>query len=240
MTRRIFFLHNPKAGGSSLREVLRTISGGTIAPVFDNGPNIHQVERSGYGKFANYDYYAGHYGFDEYQRLALRHLLVTNFRDPVARVYSIYRYWRHNISLEGLVGSHPDDIAIVALAHTLSFSEFIRARETQLYISNFHFRQLYSSGWEWSTINWRAKWTVKRRIARMPWFYIAETQQASAQLMERCFRIPIQIPRENQSLGTPDPISPDDIEHLTRLNTLDYDIYAFALGLQETRLRSAA
>lgn len=239
--RKIFFLHNPKGGGTSLRTVFKELIGnGTVAPVFSNAPNAHRSELD-LLRYRGFDFYAGHYGYDAYRRLRSHHLLFTNFRDPVTRVFSIYRYWRNNITLDQLTEAHPSDKQIVELAHQLPFSEFVRAdnRDLKLYISNFHFRQLHSSGWEQRPLGRRAEWQVKRRVAKMPWFYIAETPQASTLLLQQI--LPelgsIRIPRENQSYASAEEIDGADVEYLTRLNLLDYDLYAYALKTQERRLR---
>src|SRR3546814_11621724 len=60
---RIFFLHNPKAGGSSLRSVFAALNNtGSIAPVFGNAPADYQSNREFVNNYRGYDLYAGHYG----------------------------------------------------------------------------------------------------------------------------------------------------------------------------------
>lgn len=239
--RQIFFLHNPKAGGTSLRTAFKELIGdGTVAPVFSNAPNAHRSELD-LVRYRGFDLYAGHYGYDAYLKLKAEHLLFTNFRDPITRVFSIYRYWRNNITLDQLTEAHPSDVRIVELAHSLPFSKFVRAdnEDLKLYISNFHFRQLHGSGWEQSRLTRRAEWQVKRRVAKMPWFYIAETPEASTSLLHRL--MPdlgnIRIPRENESYAGAEQIDISDVEYLTRLNVFDYAIYAYALKTQEWRLK---
>lgn len=113
---RIFFLHNPKAGGSSLRSVLSALSpGGFPAPVFGNAPNDHRDGKANVSQFRGFDIYAGHYGYDVYRELADGHLLFTNFRDPVQRIHSMYRYWRNNVALESISALHPGDIEVSTL-----------------------------------------------------------------------------------------------------------------------------
>jgi hypothetical protein len=240
----IFFLHNPKAGGSSLRRVLSELSGPqNVAPVFSNAPNDHRINAQTIISHRGYDLYAGHYGYEIYRALSDGHVLVTNFRDPVQRIYSIYRYWRHNVSMEDLAGAQPNDVQVVRLAQELSFSEFIRANndDLRLYISNFHFRQLHRTGWAFSKVGLSAKLAVKRRIRKMPWFYIAETPDASALLLQRTFPglDQISFPQDNKSGGDAQPIQLADAEHLIRMNMLDYEIYAYAVSLQSARLAEA-
>lgn len=189
---RIFFLHNPKAGGSSLRSLFsRLIGDQGVAPVFSNAPEDHRSNAARISEFTGFQLYAGHYGFDAYRRLSEGHLLFTNFRDPVRRVQSMYRYWRNNVSESHLATLDPSDRQVVRLAKEMSFPEFIRHRsdDLQLYISNFHFRQLHSSGWERPPIDQAAISTVKRRISRMPWFYLAETPDCSSRLLAQLFSL---------------------------------------------------
>lgn len=237
----IFFLHNPKAGGTALRHVLQDLSRArTTAPAFDNAPGDHRTNGSQIEQHRGHDLYLGHYGYDAYLNLRDRHLLSTNFRDPVGRVYSIYRYWRNNISRESLAGLAGPDARVVELAHDLTFSEFIRSGndDLMLYISNFHFRQLWRSGWEPAEVDLHTRSIVKRRIRQMFWFYISEQQVASTLLLQTLFPEAghIVIPRENESHGVAESVLPQDAAYLTELNELDYEIYHYALKLQAKRL----
>jgi len=210
-----------------------------IAPFLDQGPNQYRVNSEAPHSLRGFDLYFGHCGYETYQDLRDGHLAVTNFRDPVQRVHSIYRYWKYNVPLETLGYLHPGDFEVVRLAHDLSFSEFIRAEneDLKLYMSNFHFRQIYRSGWVDCGTACSATSTVKRRIRDMPWFYIAETPEASASLLRNLFPdFALRIPIENRSNGNAQPFIAADVEHLIRLNLLDYEIYAYALKLQSARL----
>lgn len=247
ISRRIFFLHNPKAGGSSIRKLFQDqFSADAIAPVFSNAPNDHRDNEASIGQHRGFDFYAGHYGHDVFGLLGAGHHLITNFRDPLSRIISIYRYWRSNISavdldeLERFGVMHPRDAGVVRYAHKLDFKDFIRSSDPDLmlYISNFHFRQLHRSPWEAYAIRPWHVWTVKRRISRMAWFYVAEMPMISRHLLGRVFPdLPSnEIPNENISQGHGIALSSSDIEHLIRLNRYDYEIYRHALGEQFARL----
>jgi hypothetical protein len=187
----VFFLHNPKAGGASLRALFANLfDANAIAPVFSNAPNDHRENAASIAKQGGYSFYAGHYGYDVYRQLRDGHAMVTNFRDPVERIVSIYRYWRNNISPQDVANADPRDAAIVMLAHQLDFSSFIRSAnpDLQLYISNFHFRQLLNSPWECSPIRAWDRFRVKRRISRMAWFYVTELPRFGIALEERLRR----------------------------------------------------
>jgi hypothetical protein len=65
MTDKIFFFHNPKAGGSSLRKVFEGyFPAERRCPIIENDKIGHERLRGEYASFRGYDYYAGHYGHD--------------------------------------------------------------------------------------------------------------------------------------------------------------------------------
>jgi hypothetical protein len=239
--RKFFFLHNPKAGGASIRVLLQSVSkGGAIAPQFMNAPEDYRSNRGLISTLRGYDLYFGHYGYEVFQVVNDGHTLVTNFRDPAQRVHSMYRYWRHNvldILLDQLTGI---DAYVVRLAKEMSFSEFIRVNDEDLlcYISNFHFRQIYMTGWSHYPYTHSAELIVYRRINDMPWFFITETPEVSMSLFRLTFPgvSDIDMPIENVSLGNRDEISQKDVEHLISLNRFDYDIHAYAMRIQSERL----
>jgi hypothetical protein len=213
---------------------------GDIAPVFSNAPNDHKRNKGSIEQHRGYSFYAGHYGYDVFDRFNDGHLLVTNFRDPVERILSLYRFWRNNISTSDIAHLDPRDAAVVLLSHELDFSKFIRSSnpDLRLYINNFHFRQLLGSPWEtWPVRAWHM-FQVKRRISKLHWFYVAETPNVSAALLRKAFpELPsIELRKDNMSVGEPVELLSADAEHLIHLNRLDYAIYYYALREQMARL----
>lgn len=244
-TPKIFFLHNPKGGGSSLRSVFgRQFAPDAIAPVFHNAPNDHRPNDPAIERYRGFLFYAGHYGHEAFRRLQDGHQLVTNFRDPVARIVSLYRYWRNNVGPEALAGLDAKDAAVVMLSKQLEFGDFIRSEnpDLRLYIDNFHFRQILHSGWQLAAIGPSTRIEVKRRIAQMPWFYIAEMPYKSRVLLKQAFpEFALgDIPRDNRSEGEDIAVEDADIRHLTRLNALDYEVYHHAVGIQQRRMLATA
>lgn len=238
----VFLLHNPKAAGSALRALLASrFVDAEVAPVFLNSPfdprPIQDISR----EFSGFSFYAGHYGFDAYAALANDHILVTNFRDPAARIQSVYRYWRNNVDAAQLAANERGPIE---LAQTLSFADFIRNPDPglRLYIENFHFRQLLGSGWKARNCTILDRLIVRRRIARMRWFFIQEMAAVSLELLRH--ELPIYRGRAletiNVSSGDRPPIAEADLRYLKAINRLDYAIYAFAVRLQEKRAASLA
>jgi len=233
---KIFFLHNPKAGGMSLRTLLSTpFSKDSIAPVFDNSPYDHRNKINYESHINGFKFYAGHFGFDVYKSLSRKHQLITNFRDPIHRIKSLYRYWREF----DLSSINKESAGPVTLAKDLTFSNFIRHpdQDLRLYIDNFHFRQLLSSGWEPSNSNIFSRSIVRHRISRMPWIFICEMPELSLILLGNLFPdyAGVSIKRENMSRSENFSITPEDARFIASKNTLDYEIYSYALALQIKR-----
>lgn len=239
----VFFLHNPKAGGSSVRAVLESlVPNEKTAPTFCNAPEDARARSWDVEALRGFGLYAGHYGYDVFEEFGTRHALITNFRNPVDRIRSLYRYWRNNVDLNGLSSLHEGDARVVRLAHSLSFSEFIRSSDPnlRLYLENFHFRQIFKSGWEWCDVNAVNISIVHNRISGMEWFYVAEMPQASIVLFKDFLgpECAAEIPYENVSSGPDVLLTDDDREYLLGINTLDLEIYALAVALQQNRLEA--
>lgn len=232
--KKIFCLHNPKAGGSSLRQTLAHLyKDDEIAPVFFNAPMDYLTQKETVANYRGSQLYWGHYGYDTFETLSDGHLLITNFRDPITRIISLYNFWRNNVRLETITDLHPIDINCVKQAHDLSFSEFIRTSDvyTKLYFNNTHFRQLYNSPWLDDAGPWHAHLLVKERIRRLHWFYVAELPEMSMRFFQKMFPEAAidSWPRANKSVATVAQISSEDREHLIDLNRLDYMIYSYAI-----------
>ncbi len=241
----IFFLHNPKAGGTSISNLLRSLNvTADIAPDFSNAPNNHRVNLNSVPKFSGYRLYIGHYGYENYKRFGRGHDLITNFRHPVSRIHSLYRYWRHNVRLENLIAIDPTDARVVALAHQLNFSDFIRHPnpDLRLYLDNAHFRQLYRCNWTPETATADKLAIVKRRIDAMPWIFISEAAEISSHLFQ--IFLPelavTEIPHHNTSAVAPDTVSFEDEAYIEQINDADLKIYSHALQLQQSRAISHA
>lgn len=235
--KRIFFLHNPKAAGSSLRALLASpFEHSEIAPTFLNSPYDERSPSVLEKDFKGYSFYGGHYGYKAYQTLANGHTLVTNFRNPVQRIESLYRYWKHNVDTSRLT---PQEARPVELAQTLQFSDFIRHEDKglRLYLENFHFRQLLNSGWESGGCTLWQRLVVKRRIAKMRWFFIQEMSDLSIRLLQQV--MPVyrgkQLENVNVSGGNKAPLADADVDYIQRINEIDCEIYAMAVRLQAQR-----
>lgn len=168
----------PKSGGTSVSSALRdAFEVSRIAPIIENDIAGHQANSGQYHSFCGYDFYSGHYGIDIYNAVADGHISLSNFRHPIARIYSLYRYFR---SIE--VNMHDlsqRKYAAVRRAKEACFADFIATDDEviSIYISDQQARQLTGSPWALQKeIDIGA---AKAKIDQLAWFYVCEQSEAS-------------------------------------------------------------
>jgi hypothetical protein len=184
LAQRLFFLHNPKSGGSYLNDVLRD-----LYPAERHCPNIendiagHAANRGDYRSFAGYDIYAGHYGREIFDQVRHGHLLISNFRNPIDRIVSLYHYFRYAVGLSDAQMEEERFFAVKS-AKQQSFHDFVASTHPLVlaYTSNFHARQLVGSPWD----------SVEPEIDRvlagvkdLDWYYVCELPSLSLIEAER-------------------------------------------------------
>jgi hypothetical protein len=153
MPGKIFFFHNPKAGGSSLGQILQSHFPPTNqSPIIENNMVDHDDRQGDYAPYRGFDYYAGHYGRDIFSAVNDGHWYVTNFRHPVTQLLSLYNYFRFNVQLSD-DELRTDRYYAVRLAKLVDFKTFITADDprVEVYVRNSHFRQLTNSCWSLAT-----------------------------------------------------------------------------------------
>lgn len=225
----LFFFHLPKAGGTSLRSALRGLfKPEECSPIIEND-TIDYIRNGGNYYFARgYLFYAGHVGADVYRAVQDRHLVITNFRHPVTRIGSLYRYFRTVPIGERELG-HPRYFA-VRFARERSFEEFVLTDDTRVrvYTENQHARQLTGSPWRLvPDIDMAAAVAM---IDRMPCFYICEEPDRSLAWFGESFGIAA-IARENvtSSATTRDQL-PDMADAILAINQRDMALYEYAVA----------
>jgi hypothetical protein len=164
------------------------------------------------------------------------HRCVTNFRNPLARLVSLYNFFRFNVKLsEEQLGT--ERICAVAFAKSVSFAEFVSSNDpnVEVYVRNAHFRQLANSCWALETT--KEFGDVCRFVDAMPWYYVCEYPQMSIAWLRRAFHWKLgQLPRENvtqaQSDQAADLVNLDDRIRKVILakNDLDFALYRYAVG----------
>jgi hypothetical protein len=214
MIDKIFFFHNLKAGGTSLRLIIESrFQAEKRCPLIELNKVDHDDLCGDYGRFRGYDLYAGHYGQDIFAAVNDDHYCITNFRHPVTRLLSLYNFFRFkaNLSDEEL---RTERYYAVLLAKSVSFERFVSADDPRVdvYVRNAHFRQLTNSCWSLETTNKLDG--VFRLIDRMPWYYVCEYPDLSLVWMRRVFNWDVdQMPKEN--------VTGDGDGQATKLSALD-------------------
>jgi hypothetical protein len=88
------------------------------ATTFGNTPMEVLRLNGDFKRFRGAKYYSGHFGYSAYAAVNDGHKLVTSFRHPVTRIYSIYNYWKYNVVGESFYRLDPKDAATVSEAKT--------------------------------------------------------------------------------------------------------------------------
>jgi hypothetical protein len=237
MSYKIFFFHNPKAGGSSLRTVFGShFSPEKQCPMIENDKVGHELLTGKYGNFRGYYYYVGHYGRDIFEAVNDGHRCITNFRNPAARIISLYNYFRFDVQLsEKELCS--ERFRAVAFAKSASFEKFVSSVDPHIdvYVRNAHFRQLANSCWALETT--KKLDDVCRLVDEMPWYYVCEYPAMSIAWLQRTFEWDLrQIPRENVTRTENfQPIALAALDDRIRTlifakNDLDFALYQYAVG----------
>jgi hypothetical protein len=234
----IFFFHNPKAGGTSLRHLLeRPFRAQQICPDIEDGPIVHETVAGQFAALDGYKLYRGHYGRDIYACVSSRAetlLTASNFRHPVSRIVSLYNYFRNMVQVDEQTLCEPR-YAAVQLAKRLDFARFIASEDpiVQLYIENFHYRQLTHSGWR-PAISGDLDEACDF-IDHMAWCYVCEFPDLSLRWAREAFGLEVQgMPIYNRTAAKDQTITALDVDRRTYRaicdrNGLDLAIYRHAI-----------
>ena len=171
---KLFFFHTAKAGGTAIGHALgRMFAPAERCPLIENTERDHERRQGDYASFAGYSYYGGHYGYDVFTAVASGHQPVSNFRQPAARLLSLYNFYRLHVTLPK--EEVPlDDLYPVAVAQQVDFHSFVAMpdRRVEIHTRNHQARMLTSSAWDPASTGDLAH--AKGVIDRMAWFYVAE------------------------------------------------------------------
>jgi hypothetical protein len=231
VSKKIFFFHNPKAGGTSIRHAIEEhYPDLNRAPLIENDIGDHARLAGQYAEFAGSEYYAGHYGRDVFDAVNDGHICITNFRHPVVRLLSLYNYFRYSVKL-GADQLAEDRFYAVALARAVHFSDFLADNDPRVtvYTCNQHFRQLTNSPWSLSK-NHDLHSAIKF-IDQMRWYYVCEHPELSMLWFQLAIGIPA-ISRRNVTgvAATSDMLDGATVRLLIRRNALDMQLYEYAVN----------
>jgi hypothetical protein len=240
VVKQLFFFHNPKAGGTSVvSELSRLFAYEQRCPRIENDATEHAQRGGRYAIFRGYDFYAGHYGADIHRALDGLIPAATNFRWPIDRVVSVYRYFRHVVELTDAQARDPRFTA-VRLAKTLSLDDFVACDDpaVRLHTNDHHFRQLTGSGWSLDRDgDMRAALSL---VDRMIWFYVCEHPYESLAWAETAFegrvssvqRLNVTRARDSDEAV----LSARAYRHLVSRNQNDIALYQHALDRMLTEV----
>ncbi len=192
-------MHVPKTAGNSVVWVLTTgLPGLTIAPSPAFGVWTHRAERIG-----GYDLYSGHFDFDFLEAVAPAFRL-TVLRHPVARMVSLYDYWRGfgDEHIAAISRSVPDNGP--RFAASVGFADFIRSPTpfVRSHVENGLTRQLLGRRYDALAADGGAMIALaSRRLASFDWIGVTERFDASLQALAELLDldIPVPMPRLNGS-----------------------------------------
>jgi hypothetical protein len=232
-SQRIFFFHNPKAGGVSVSHALEAhFTQSSKAPRIENDVVSHAALNGDYKAFRGFDFYSGHYGRDVFEAVNDGHLCVTNFRHPISRMISLYNYFHFALQLS------PEQLAeerffAVAYAKKTSLHDFFASDEPRVcvYTSNQNTRQLTGSLWDYGAAPNLPE--ACRLVDRMSCYYICEYEELSMLWMVERLGI-ASIARENVTRAE-NKSSATDLTAATRglileKNDLDMQLYVYAVN----------
>ena len=214
-------------------------------PLIENSERDHQRLAGDYRAFRGYRYYAGHYGYDIFSQVAEAHLPVTNFREPVGRLYSLYRYFRFMVTVPDDAASR-DNFYPVVFAQRYDFASFVSTDDPRIEVHtrNHHARQLSGSAWSPGSRAYLPQ--ALRLLEQMPWYYICAYPALSAQWAAAVFGADGGgIPRDNVTQGG-QAMGARSAERRCILdkNALDLELYRAAerrlLGWANTHAQSLA
>lgn len=238
----IVFLHNPKAGGTSITDALRRCyTAGEIAPTLESAP--HDRRPAVWRRWTHCRFVAGHFGHEVARRHFAGHALITNFRHPLARIVSLYDFWR---SVAEPSMFRLSSRSGPALARRLTFAEFVRSDSPflALYVADFHTRQIVESGWTPRAIDGGSMRLAQERTAAMRWFYVCEHEQWSLAWLREAFPAVAAgcgIGRSNVNASRERTIpSPADEAVILERNRHDLELYEFAAATLRARVRPEA
>jgi len=229
----IVFLHNPKAGGTSLSVFLRNMyQTNEVAPVLESSASARCSDI--WLDYLDCKFIAGHFGHEVREQYYPTYGLITNFRHPFDRILSLYRFWKfipesQFVKLPAISGP--------SFARRMSFNDFVRSDEPFLskYINNFHTRQLVRSGWDYWKCDDKDFEIAAQRIDSMDWFFVCELPIISIAWLNNIFpqvKCPIDLSRMNQTIKTStDHVDIDLIRLVLERNHYDMKLYQMALRI---------
>ena len=127
---RVCFLHFPKTGGTTVHEAVSAdLKEGEVCPIRDIRNDLYDL----LGGAAQYRFYSGHYDWEFVRCARARGVyLVTQFREPLARITSWYNFVRaHSVRTHPVAQRDPQFREYIMAAKRMDPSDFFRSQVCQ-------------------------------------------------------------------------------------------------------------
>ncbi len=236
-TKPIFFLHIPKTGGVTLRTIISCAFG--TDEIFQV-PDHESRNAILAGELAKkYRFVHGHFDCLFVEPIIDQLDLVTFLREPVARVCSIYHFFRQQ----------PRDIMVddltrqrIEYAHRLSLSEFIEV-EDPIVSGLINSGQRATLGGSLnSTVSTFAR--AQALLEKTVFFGLCERFEESVQLLSRTMGWPADAATPRLNVGSPrqarKELTPEIRDRIREKNQADLQLYELASAVFEERRRKMA
>ena len=192
------FMHVPKTGGNTLAWTLTTLLPSLrIAPSPALGVWTHRGAEIG-----GYDLYAGHFDYDFVEEVGAG-FRMTTLRHPVARMVSLYDFWRgfRDEEIEAITRQVPDNGPRFASA--VGFDEFLRHPTPFVrgHVENGMTRQLLGRAYDALSSDRPATISVaSRRLGSFDW--IGVTERFGDSLAKLSGLVGVDIPTDTPRLNS--------------------------------------
>lgn len=223
------FLHIGKTGGTTLVNVLQAVlEKSKICPKY----HMEDIYKSSREELARYTFFRGHFTYDIHRLLPGNPILITMLRYPISRTRSLYQH----VKLDKKNSLHE-------FIEPLSFSEFIQAQpKVRVEASNWQTRIITNQLQPSATPDLEL---AKKRL-RENFYYVGlmERYVDSIILLNYTFKfgwLPLAFNKYKMlNLAQKTPIqqnnmTPAIVKKIKEINSLDIQLYEYALELFEER-----
>ena len=243
-TPKLYFLHIPKAAGTSFRTwLLDLFDLGDFLPI----DHLSELEACGPSAIANHRLFSGHFGWrlmELAEQLGEHVVPITMLRQPVALYGSGWSY-APRISEDDLAKLQPEAREQAQSIQKLVIEKNLE-RVAYSAFSNIMVRYLAHNGTEVdvpAVLTENSLERAKKRLAEMPFFGLVEDWERTAVLFADAFRLPLRLMNRQENRTDDRDGDRDNSEFIKAVkaaNSLDVQLYEFGRELFDSRFHQVA